>query len=60
MGWQKFNGDLWYLIKDSSSSAFDGPNRGYRFIREDYVKLKIIALFMHKYAARPVLDKIIK
>jgi bleomycin hydrolase len=60
VGWQKFNGDLWYLIKDSSSSAFDGPNRGYRFIREDYVKLKIIALFMHKYAARPVLDKIIK
>jgi bleomycin hydrolase len=60
VGWQKFDGALWYLIKDSSSSAFDGPNRGYRFIREDYVKLKIIALFMHKYAARPVLDKIIK
>lgn len=60
VGWQKFEGDLWYLIKDSSSSAFDGPNRGYRFIREDYVKLKIIALFMHKYAARSVLDKIIK
>lgn len=60
VGQTNYKGDQWYLIKDSSSSGFDGPNKGYRFIREDYVKLKIIALMTHKYAAREILDKIIK
>lgn len=60
VGYKKQDGKLWYLIKDSSSSGFDGPNKGYRFIREDYVKLKILAIMAHKDAAREVLDKIIK
>ncbi len=60
VGYTRHNGALWYLIKDSSSSGFDGPNRGYRFMREDYIKLKIIAMMTHKYAARKVLDHIIK
>jgi bleomycin hydrolase len=53
-------GTTWLMIKDSSSSGFDGPHKGYRFLREDYVKLKILAAMLHKDAARPVLDKIIK
>lgn len=60
VGTTENNGERWYLIKDSSSSGFDGPNKGYRFIREDYVKLKILAVMTHKYAARELLDKIIK
>jgi bleomycin hydrolase len=60
VGYTRYNGALWYLIKDSSSSGFDGPNKGYRFMREDYIKLKIIAVMTHKYAARKILDKIIK
>ena len=60
VGYTKHDGSLWYLIKDSSSSGFDGPNKGYRFIRQDYVNLKILALMVHKYAAREILDKIIK
>lgn len=54
------DGVMWYLIKDSSSSGFDGPTKGYRFIREDYVKLKVLGVMTHKYAARDILDKIIK
>lgn len=50
----------WFMIKDSSSSGFDGPNKGYRFMHEDYVKLKILAAMIHKNGARKVLDKIIK
>jgi bleomycin hydrolase len=60
IGYKIHNGDLWYLIKDSGAGGFDGPNKGYRFIREDYVKLKMIALLTHKYAARDILDTIIK
>ncbi len=50
----------WYLVKDSGSGAFDGPNKGYRFIREDYIKLKMMNIMVHKVAASDVLDKIIK
>lgn len=60
VGYHKEKGKLWYLLKDSSSSGFDGPNKGYRFIREDYVRLKVLALLTHKYAAKEILDKIIK
>lgn len=50
----------WFLIKDSSSSGFDGPNKGYRFLHEDYIKLKILTILVYKYGAKDVLDKIIK
>ncbi|MBN2172968.1 MAG: hypothetical protein JW731_02470 [Bacteroidales bacterium] len=50
----------WFLLKDSSSSAFDGPNKGYRFIHEDYIRLKVLTILVYKYGARDVLDKIIK
>lgn len=50
----------WYVIKDSGSGGFDGPNKGYRFLHEDYVKLKMMNIMVYKEAARPVLDLIIK
>lgn len=50
----------WYLVKDSGSGAFDGPNKGYRFIREDYIQLKMMNIMVHKLAAKQILDKIIK
>jgi bleomycin hydrolase len=52
--------ERWYLIKDSNGGAFDGPSKGYRFFREDYIKLKMMNVLLHKEAARPTLDKIIK
>lgn len=60
VGYTRFDNDLWYLIKDSAAGGFDGPNKGYRFVREDYVKLKFIAVMTHKYAAKKILDRIIK
>lgn len=50
----------WFLIKDSSSSGFDGPTKGYHYLHEDYFKLKILTILVHKYGAMDVLDKIIK
>lgn len=50
----------WFLIKDSGSGGFDGPNKGYRFFHEDYIKLKMMNILIHKDTAKPILDKIIK
>ena len=52
--------DRWYLIKDSGAGGFDGPNKGYRFLHEDYIRLKMMNIMVYKEAGRQVLDKIIK
>ena len=59
-GYEETDSGWWFLIKDSSSSGFDGPNKGYHFIHEDYIKLKILTILVYKYGAREVLDGIIK
>jgi bleomycin hydrolase len=60
VGYLLRDGQYWFLIKDSGSGAYDGPHKGYRFMHQDYVKLKMLTVMMHKDAAKPVLDKIIK
>jgi bleomycin hydrolase len=60
VGYQIKDGQTWFMIKDSGAGGFDAEPRGYRFLSEDYVKLKIIAFVVHKTAAKDVLDKIIK
>lgn len=60
IGYLHKEGVKWYLIKDSSASAFDGENQGYRYVREDYVKLKMMNILLYKYAAGFLLNKIIK
>ncbi len=60
VGYKKLNDQWWYLLKDSSSGAFDSPSPGYNYMHEDYVKLKMMNLMLHKEAARPVLDHVIK
>ncbi len=60
VGYQKSGDDMWYLIKDSGASGFDGKHKGYRFYHEDYIRLKMMNIMLHKDAARKVLDKIIK
>ena len=48
------------MIKDSGSGGFNGPHKGYRFIHEDYIKLKMMNIMVYKEAGRRVLDNIIK
>ncbi|NVN96317.1 MAG: peptidase C1 [Bacteroidetes bacterium] len=60
VGYQLKDGKYWFLIKDSGSGANDGNTKGYRFYHEDYIKLKMLNLLMHKDAAKEFLDKIIK
>jgi bleomycin hydrolase len=60
VGMQDLDGERWYIIKDSGSGGFDGPNKGYRFMHEDYIRLKMMNIMVYKYAGKRVLDEIIK
>lgn len=60
VGWFNDGKFTWFLTKDSGAGGFDGPNKGYRFIREDFVKLKMMNIMVHKEGARGLLDTIIK
>ena len=52
VGYTKFNGNTWYLVKDSSSGSRNNDQNaeefGYYFFHEDYVKLKILTFTVHK------------
>ena len=54
VGYTDFNGDRWYLIKDSSSGSRNAGEKsdrfGYYFFRWDYMKLKIMDIMIHKDA----------
>lgn len=60
VGYQKVKNDYWFLIKDSGAGGFDGPNKGYRFYHQDYIKLKMMNILVNKDVAKKILDKIIK
>jgi bleomycin hydrolase len=53
----KAGGHDWFLIKDSSASSNWGKHKGYYFYRDDYVKLKMLSLMVHKDIAQSLLDK---
>ncbi|MEA3503791.1 MAG: C1 family peptidase [Bacteroidota bacterium] len=48
IGHKKIKGEQWYLIKDSGAGGFNGPNKGYRFFHENYIKLKMMNIMLHK------------
>lgn len=47
----------WFLIKDSGGSAQSGQFPGYYFYRDDYVKLKMLTITVHKDAVSDLLAK---
>lgn len=48
VGYLEKNGKDWYLIKDSGSQAQNNKYPGFFFFNEDYVKLKMMNLLVHK------------
>jgi bleomycin hydrolase len=50
IGYKKANGRSWYLIKDSGSSSFNHDPKGYYFLTEDYIRLKMMNFMVHKDA----------
>ncbi len=64
VGWLEKDGQMWYLIKDSSSGSRnvgkDDKKFGYYFFSTDYVKLKMMDFAVHKDAVRDILKKFSK
>ena len=46
----------WFLIKDSGSSSFNAEPKGYYFLTEDYVKLKMMDFMVHKDALKGIVE----
>jgi bleomycin hydrolase len=56
IGYKEANGKGWFLIKDSGSSSFNADPKGYYFLTEDYVKLKMMDFMIHKDAVKEFID----
>ncbi len=48
IAYRKFGNEDWFLAKDSWRTAWEGPNHGYFFFHESYIKLKVLAYLVHK------------
>jgi bleomycin hydrolase len=54
VGYLEKDGKDWYLIKDSGSGSRNNSHPGYYFYREDYIKLKMVDLMVHKDAIKNI------
>jgi len=57
VGWTTVAGRDWFLIKDSARSSRWGKFEGYYFYREDYLRLKMLTILVHKDAVKDLLAK---
>ena len=57
IGYTSFAGQDWFLIKDSSASAWKGRFLGYHFFSGDYIRLKILAFMVHKDGVPGLMEK---
>jgi len=57
VGYTDLDDHTYFLIKDSGRGAQSGSFKGYSFLRDDYVKLKIMIYLVHKDAASELLAK---
>lgn len=61
VGYQEKDGKDWYLVKDSGAGSRncgkESANFGFYFMHEDYVKLKMMGILIHKDMVRELLKK---
>jgi bleomycin hydrolase len=57
VGYAEKDGADWYLIKDSAAGSRNSRNPGYYMYHEDYVKLKMLTLTLHRSLVEDVLKK---
>jgi bleomycin hydrolase len=48
VGYERYKGRDWFLIKDSNRSSRLGRFKGYYFYQGDYIKLKTLSFMVHK------------
>lgn len=57
VGYKEMGNHTWFLIKDSAGQAYTGQHKGYFFFRDDYVRLKVLTLIVHRDAVQEILEK---
>lgn len=57
IGFTTKNGKDWFLIKDSGAGSKNVEPKGYVFYHEDYVKLKMLSIMLHKDAVSDLMSK---
>ncbi|MBW2454508.1 MAG: peptidase C1, partial [Deltaproteobacteria bacterium] len=57
VGLAEHDGHDWFLAKDSGRSSRRGKHAGYYFIRDDYVRLKVLTFTVHRDAVKSLLAK---
>lgn len=60
VGYKKYKGKDWFLIKDSGRSARAGKHAGYYFFRGDFIRLKMLTYTIHKDVLKDILPKLKK
>lgn len=58
LGYSHFNGEDWFLTKDSWPTSWNGSQKGYYFIHESYVKLKFLSYLVHKDGVPGIVSRI--
>ncbi len=57
VGVATLDGRDWFLAKDSGRGSRRGKHEGYYFVRDDYVRLKVLGFTVHKDAVKDQLAK---
>ncbi len=57
VGHTSLDGRDWFLIKDSGRSARHGRFEGYYFMRDDYLRLKMLGFTVHRSAMGDILKR---
>ena len=58
VGYMRLDGHDWFLIKDSNRSSRHGAHEGYYFYRGDYVRLKMLAITVHRDDVSDILARV--
>lgn len=54
----EWQGHHWYLIKDSLPSSFHSASKGYIFMRDDYLQMKVLSFLVHRDAIQARLAEV--
>ncbi len=58
VGHTRIDGHDWFLIKDSNRSSRQGQFKGYYFYRDDFVRLKMLTITVHRDQIEDILTKV--
>ncbi|TFG36923.1 MAG: peptidase C1 [Candidatus Aminicenantes bacterium] len=58
VGITQLGGHDWFLIKDSNRSSRRGQHEGYYFYRDDYVRLKMLTITVHRDRVADILERL--